>query len=74
MGLWYRYHRVAQQAHTPDATTKNRCMEPVTQRTTLYTGTVENVQENEIETLTGLLLDGRPVHTGAAIYPDVRLP
>jgi hypothetical protein len=26
------------------------------------------VQESEIETLTGLLLEGRPVHTGVAIY------
>lgn len=29
---------------------------------------VKNVQESEIETPIGLLLDGRPVHTGIAIY------
>ncbi len=40
----------------------------VTHRTTLSPGVVRNVQESEIETLIGLLLDGRPVHTGFAIY------
>ena len=43
-------------------------MELVTQRTTLSTGIVKNVQESEVETLIGLLLDGRPVRTGTAIY------
>ncbi len=40
----------------------------VTQRTTLSTGVIKNVQESEIETIIGLLLEGRPVHTGAAVY------
>ena len=43
-------------------------MELVTQRTTLSAGVVKNVQESEVETLIGLLLDGRPVRTGTAIY------
>jgi len=39
-----------------------------TQRTTLSSGVVKNVQESEVETLIGLLLDGRPIHTGITIY------
>src|SRR3972149_9446824 len=45
-----------------------RFMELITQRTTLSPGVVKNVQESEVETLIGLLLEGRPVHTGIAIY------
>ena len=41
---------------------------PTLLRITLSPGVVKNVQESEIETLTGLLLEGRPVHTGVAIY------
>ena len=49
-------------------------MEFITQRTTLSTGVVRNVQESEVETIIGLLLDGRPVHTGIAIYtPSIEL-
>jgi len=54
--------------------TAQRFMELVTQRTTLSTGVVKNVQESEVETLIGLLLEGRPVHTGVAIYtPSIDL-
>ena len=51
-----------------DTATEKRFMEPVTQLATLSTGVVKNVQASEVETLTGLLLDGRPVRTGTAIY------
>ncbi len=50
------------------ATGERRYLEMVTHRTTLSTGVVKNVQESEIETIIGILLEGRPVHTGAAIY------
>jgi hypothetical protein len=50
------------------AATEERFMELVTQRTTLSSGVVKNVQDSEVEALIGLLLDGRPVHTGSAIY------
>lgn len=51
-----------------------RFMQLVTQRTTLSPGVVKNVQESEVETLIGLLLEGRPVHTGIAIYtPSIDL-
>jgi hypothetical protein len=45
-----------------------RFMELITQRTTLSAGVVKNVQESEVETLTSLLKEGRPVHTGIAIF------
>ena len=45
-----------------------RYMELITQRTTLSAGVVKNVQESEVETLTSLLKEGRPVHTGIAIF------
>jgi hypothetical protein len=45
-----------------------RFMELITQRTTLSTGVVKNVQESEVETLIGLLKEGRSVHTGVAIF------
>ena len=51
-----------------DTATEARFMELITQRTTLSPGVVKNVQESEVEVLIGLLLDGRPVHTGIAIY------
>ncbi|MFH1635178.1 MAG: hypothetical protein ABIG63_14390 [Chloroflexota bacterium] len=51
-----------------DAANEERFLELITQRTTLSPGVVKNVQESEVETLIGLLLDGRPVHTGIAIY------
>ncbi|MBC8330381.1 MAG: hypothetical protein H8E28_00215 [Anaerolineae bacterium] len=57
-----------------DAANEDRYMELITQRTTLSAGVVKNVQESEVETLIGLLLDGRPVHTGIAIYtPSIDL-
>ncbi len=49
-------------------TDENRYMQLLTQRTTLSAGVVKNVQESEIETILGILLEGRPVHTGAAVY------
>ncbi|HLO18779.1 MAG TPA: hypothetical protein VK206_28365 [Anaerolineales bacterium] len=45
-----------------------RFMELITQRTTLSTGVVKNVQESEVETLIGLLKEGRSVHTGVAVF------
>jgi hypothetical protein len=37
-------------------------------------GVVKNVQESEVETLIGLLKEGRPVHTGIAIFrPSIDL-
>jgi hypothetical protein len=57
-----------------DAAEEERYMELTTTRTTLSSGVVKNVQEAEVETLIGLLLDGRPVHTGVAIYtPSIDL-
>src|SRR5215217_8818854 len=54
-----------------DAADSNRFMELITHRTTLSTGVVKNVQESEVETLIGLLQEGRPVHTGVAIFTPV---
>ncbi len=52
----------------------HRFMELVTLRSTLSPGVVLNVHESEVETLIGLLLEGRPVHTGIGIYtPSVDL-
>lgn len=57
-----------------DAAEPQRFMELITQRTTLSTGVVKNVQESEVETLIGLLKEGRPVHTGIAIFrPSIDL-
>ncbi|MFC1975148.1 hypothetical protein ACFLXQ_01965 [Chloroflexota bacterium] len=45
-------------------------MELITNRVPIWGplrgGVVKNVQEAEVETLIGLLLDGRPVYTGTA--------
>jgi hypothetical protein len=51
-----------------EAADSKRFMELITQRTTLSAGVVKNVQESEVETLTSLLKEGRPVHTGIAIF------
>ena len=51
-----------------DAASTETYMRLTTQRTTLSSGVVKNVQESEVETLIGLLLDGRPIHTGITIY------
>ena len=57
-----------------EAADVNRFMQLITNRTTLSSGVVKNVQESEVETLTGLLLEGRPVHTGIAIFtPSIDL-
>jgi hypothetical protein len=54
--------------------TQERFIQLVTQRTTLSSGVVKNVQDSEVEALIGLLLEGRPVHTGIAIYtPSIDL-
>lgn len=54
--------------------TVERFIELVTQRTTLSSGVVKNVQDSEVEALIGLLLEGRPVHTGIANYiPSIDL-
>ena len=45
-----------------------RFIELITQRTTLSAGVVKNGQESEVETLIGLLKEGRSVHTGVAIF------
>ena len=54
--------------HLMDAANPKRFMELITQRSTLSAGVVKNVQESEVETLAGLLSEGRPVHTGVAIF------
>ena len=51
-----------------EAADPRRFMELITQRTTLSAGVVKNVQESEVETLIGLLKEGRSVHTGVAIF------
>lgn len=51
-----------------EAADTQRFLELITQRTTLSNGVVKNVQESEVETLIGLLKEGRPVHTGIAIF------
>jgi hypothetical protein len=51
-----------------EAADPHRFMELITQRTTLSAGVVKNVQESEVETLIGLLKEGRSVHTGVAIF------
>ena len=57
-----------------DAADTDRFMTLITQRTPLSAGVVKNVQESEVETLIGLLLEGRPVHTGIAIFtPSIDL-
>ena len=45
-----------------------RFIESVIHRTTLSTGVVKSVQESEVEELINFLLEGRPVHTGIAIF------
>ena len=54
-----------------DAASEERFLELITSRTTLSNGVVKNVQESEVETLIGLLLDGRKVRTGIATYKPV---
>src|SRR5687768_8454043 len=51
-----------------DAANAQRFMQMLTHRTTLSAGVVKNVQESEVETLISLLNEGRPVHTGVAIF------
>ena len=54
-----------------EAVLPQRFMELITHRTTLSTGVVKNVQESEVETVISLLKEGRPVHTGVAIFTPV---
>ena len=57
-----------------EAAQPQRFMELITRRTTLSAGVVRNVQESEMETLIDLLTEGRPVHTGVAIFtPSIDL-
>jgi hypothetical protein len=57
-----------------EAAEPQRFMELITRRTTLSAGVVKNVQETEVETLISLLKEGRPVHTGIAIFsPSIDL-
>jgi hypothetical protein len=51
-----------------EAVGTQRFMEAITRRTTLSAGVVKNVQESEVETLIGFLTEGRPIHTGVAIF------
>jgi hypothetical protein len=51
-----------------EAADPKRFMEVITQRTTLSAGVVKNVQESEVETLIGLLKEGRSVRTGIATF------
>jgi hypothetical protein len=48
-----------------------RFIELITQRNTLSSGVVKNVQDSEVETLISLLKEGRPVHTGIAVFTPV---
>ena len=57
-----------------EAVHAQRFMELITRRTTLSAGVVKNVQESEMETLIDLLKEGRPIHTGVAIFtPSIDL-
>jgi hypothetical protein len=57
-----------------EAAQAQRFMELITRRTTLSAGVVKNVQESEMETLIDLLKEGRPAHTGVAIFtPSIDL-
>jgi hypothetical protein len=57
-----------------EAANQDRFMDLITSRTTLSPGVVKNVQESEVETLIGLLLEGRLVHTGIARFtPSIDL-
>jgi hypothetical protein len=51
-----------------EAADPRRYMELITQRTTFSAGVVKNMQESEVETLIGLLKEGRSLHTGIAIF------
>jgi hypothetical protein len=51
-----------------EAADSRHFMKTITKRTTLSSGVVKNVQESEVETLIDLLQEGRPVHTGIAIF------
>jgi hypothetical protein len=51
-----------------EAAGPHRFMELITRYTTLSAGVVKIVQESEIEALITLLTEGRPVHTGVAIF------
>jgi hypothetical protein len=65
---------LAPKIHLMKAAYPQRFMELITQRTTLSAGVVKNVQESEVETLIDLLREGRPVHTGVAIFtPSIDL-
>jgi|WetSurMetagenome_2_1015567.scaffolds.fasta_scaffold907989_1 hypothetical protein len=51
-----------------------RFIESVIYRTTISRGVVISVQESEMEMLINFLMEGRPVHTGIAIFtPSIDL-
>ena len=50
------------------AADEKRYMAEVTDRTTLSSGLIKNVQDSRKTSLTKLLMDGRSVHTGGAVY------
>jgi hypothetical protein len=57
-----------------DAIDSQRFTELIIRRTTLASGLVKGVQESQVEALIDLLGEGRPVHTGIAIFtPTVDL-
>ena len=57
-----------------DAAEPGGFMKSLIKRTTLSAGVVKNVQESEMEALIDLLQEGRPVHTGVAIFtPSIDL-
>ncbi len=57
-----------------EAVDSEHYLEMMTLRTTLSSGVVKNVQDTELDTLAFLLQEGRPVHTGIAIYtPSMNL-
>ncbi len=47
---------------------EKRYLNEITDRTTLSSGLIKNVQDSRKMSLTKLLLDGRSVHTGGAVY------
>ena len=51
-----------------EAASVKHFMRLLTKRTTLSEGVVRNVQECEVDLLIDLLLEGRPVHTGVAVF------
>jgi hypothetical protein len=47
---------------------EERYVELMTERSALSRGVIKNFQESEVENIIAILRDGRPLHTGNAIY------